>query len=49
MKTEKMKYDDPRLVIILLEDNDIITTSGGAQGSLGDWNNEKDTDGRGWT
>ncbi|MBO5315797.1 MAG: hypothetical protein IKJ13_06575 [Clostridia bacterium] len=49
MKIEKMKYDDPRLLIILLEDGDVITTSGGAQGSLGSGDGEETNDGGGWT
>lgn len=49
MKIEKMKYDDPRLLIILLEDGDVITTSGGTQGSLGSGDGEETNDGGGWT
>lgn len=48
MKAKKMKYDDPELLIILLEDRDVISTSG-EQGSLGSWNGENDIDAGGWT
>lgn len=48
MKTEKINYENPRLQITLLEAQDIITTSGGAQGSLG-WDDDGNIDGGGWT
>ena len=47
MKKEKAKYEIPKLRITLLEEKDIITTSGD-QGSLG-WDSDGNVDAGGWT
>lgn len=45
--TMKEKYEDPKLLVTLLDTSDIITTSG-ESGSLG-WDSDKNIDSGGWT
>ena len=48
MRTEKNRYEDPKLSIILLDDEDVIATSG-EQGSLDSWGGGSNVDADGWT
>lgn len=47
MKNRKLDYEAPRFVITLLDEKDVIATSGN-QGSLG-WDDEPNVDSGGWT
>ena len=47
VKNIKLDYETPNLAITLLEEKDVIATSGN-QGSLG-WDTDGNVDGGGWT